>query len=343
MKTIILIMLFFPSLVLSQVTLTNSNNPEAGNTQWVVDCDTNGVVQGNAGANQTWSFTSLIRQDSSMFNWVSAGTTPYAGQFSSSTIASTNDNTSYNYFTPSSGNLTTNGTANPISVIPYTNVELYLQYPFTFNSSFNDNFSATYIMSGMQTFRTGTINVTGDAWGTINLPFGSFTNALRVKYVVSTKDSQNVGAPIVTITNVTSYVWFVPGKKFPVFEIVYSEQLFNGTSFGKIKGVNYCANNTTIGIQQISNAVPQKFMLEQNYPNPFNPSTKIKFDITESGFTNLAIFDLTGRKVEQLFAEELKAGVYEISWNASAYTSGTYFYKLTSGDFTQTRKMVLVK
>ena len=120
MKKIIMLilMLLSASQVFSQVTLTSSNNPTAGNFQWLVDTDTNGITQGNSGANQTWNFTSLVRRDSSLLTFISSSSTPYAGQFSSSNIASTNDNVNFNYFTTSSSNLLTNGTAGPTAVIP---------------------------------------------------------------------------------------------------------------------------------------------------------------------------------------------------------------------------------
>ena len=101
----------------------------------------------------------------------------------------------------------------------------------------------------------------------------------------------------------------------------------------------------TIGINQIGTSVPREFSLSQNYPNPFNPVTKIKFDIsgTSASQTFLSVYDIMGREVEILVNEMLKPGKYEVDWNAVNYTSGVYYYKITSGDFTETRKMVLVK
>lgn len=102
-------------------------------------------------------------------------------------------------------------------------------------------------------------------------------------------------------------------------------------------------NIAITGINQIGSNIPEKFSLRQNYPNPFNPSTKIKFDIPAGGFTKLYVYDALGQVVSTLVNGELKAGSYEVSWNASDLTSGVYFYKLVSGDFTETRKMILLK
>jgi hypothetical protein len=98
-----------------------------------------------------------------------------------------------------------------------------------------------------------------------------------------------------------------------------------------------------IGINQLSNNVPERFTLEQNFPNPFNPVTNIKFSINQKAFTKLTVFDALGREVKVLLSMELQTGTYNVDWDASAYPSGVYFYRLESGDFNETKKMVLVK
>lgn len=101
-----------------------------------------------------------------------------------------------------------------------------------------------------------------------------------------------------------------------------------------------------IGIQVISSEVPERFGLYNNYPNPFNPVTKIRFDIPNiSGNrnVNLTVYDVLGNQVAVLVNEELKAGKYEASWEASNFASGIYFYRIKAGEFVQTHRMVLVK
>jgi hypothetical protein len=92
-----------------------------------------------------------------------------------------------------------------------------------------------------------------------------------------------------------------------------------------------------------SNSLPEIFSLEQNYPNPFNPSTSIQFRIPENSFVSLKIYNVLGKEVSTLINEEKNAGAYEVNFNASALSSGVYFYKLEAGNFVQTRKMVLMK
>ena len=97
-----------------------------------------------------------------------------------------------------------------------------------------------------------------------------------------------------------------------------------------------------IGIQN-NNSNLQSFSLSQNYPNPFNHVTNIKFSIPKTGLVKLTVYDATGREIAALFNGELSAGTYSYDFDASQLTSGIYFYRLESNEFTQTKKMVLIK
>ncbi len=98
----------------------------------------------------------------------------------------------------------------------------------------------------------------------------------------------------------------------------------------------------TIGIQN-GGVIASKFTLAQNFPNPFNPSTTIKFSLKQDGFVTLNIFDITGREVEQLASGNRKSGEYELTWDASNYPSGVYFYRMTANGQSEEKKMVLIK
>ena len=102
-------------------------------------------------------------------------------------------------------------------------------------------------------------------------------------------------------------------------------------------------NITPIGIIQVSTHVPDSYALGQNYPNPFNPTTKIRFNITVLSYVSLTIYDITGREAAVPVKEELKAGEYEVEWNASGFSSGIYLYTIHAGEYSETRKMVLIK
>lgn len=112
----------------------------------------------------------------------------------------------------------------------------------------------------------------------------------------------------------------------------------------KLKQIDYNGNFEFFnlsGIVEINN--PEKFELKQNYPNPFNPSTKIQFYIPSISNVKLAVYDITGKEVAVLVNENLNPGYYENVFNAGNLTSGIYYYKLTAGNFSETKKMMLVK
>jgi hypothetical protein len=89
--------------------------------------------------------------------------------------------------------------------------------------------------------------------------------------------------------------------------------------------------------------LPQNFQLQQNYPNPFNPSTSITFVLPHAANITLKVFDVLGREVATLINGYMTAGAHETTFDASRLSSGVYLYTLTSGDFTQTKKMSLLK
>jgi hypothetical protein len=94
---------------------------------------------------------------------------------------------------------------------------------------------------------------------------------------------------------------------------------------------------------EAKNSVPEGYVLSQNYPNPFNPSTTIEFHIPQQGFVSLKVFDIVGREVLTLVNNELKAGVYRASVDGSGFSSGLYFYRMQTAQYTESKKMLLVK
>lgn len=90
-------------------------------------------------------------------------------------------------------------------------------------------------------------------------------------------------------------------------------------------------------------AAPDKYELSQNYPNPFNPTTIIKYGIPRSTSVKLAVYDESGKEVALLVDEEKPSGDYEITFDGSSLSSGVYLYKLETGDFIRTKKMILIK
>ncbi|HQY50967.1 MAG TPA: T9SS type A sorting domain-containing protein [Ignavibacteria bacterium] len=101
-------------------------------------------------------------------------------------------------------------------------------------------------------------------------------------------------------------------------------------------------NVAVSSISQI-NEIATGYKLSQNFPNPFNPETKINFSIPSSGFVDLKVYNAAGQNVASLVNQRLSSGTYNVNWNASDVTSGVYFYTLKTENFTETKKMLLIR
>ncbi len=205
--------------------------------------------------------------------------------------------------------------------------------------------SVNYYATGIQVVPV--TPVTEQLWNNINFA--------RLIYDYSPNGLKNT--PCFDSTNTNTTVWNWTTINVGVQATAYPQTALNFWKFYGHNNVNFDNGSSqsnvmywiltrmhnTIGVQQIGIEIPVKFNLYQNYPNPFNPSATIKFDISANSNVKLVIYDLLGREVASLVNRELKAGTYKAEWNASAFASGAYFYKLSANGFTQTKRMILVK
>ena len=155
--------------------------------------------------------------------------------------------------------------------------------------------------------------------------------------------------------------WSVPVNMGPIINTAYDEYGPRVTTDGKYlfftrenrgntmdiywvsSGIIDSLRSSVIPVKQLNEQVPSEYKLFQNYPNPFNPNTSILFDIPEQSHAILKIYDVTGREIIVLVNESLRPGKYKVNFNAGNLSSGVYFYKMETENFTQTMKMVLVK
>lgn len=90
-------------------------------------------------------------------------------------------------------------------------------------------------------------------------------------------------------------------------------------------------------------SLPKEFALQQNFPNPFNPTTSINYDLPVSSMVTLKIYDIAGKEIATLVNEQQNAGIYNVQFHGSNIASGVYFYRIEAGEFTQVKKMFLIK
>jgi len=133
-----------------------------------------------------------------------------------------------------------------------------------------------------------------------------------------------------------------------ILNSIYFTSKDTGYACGSGGKIYKTINGGTIGIRKINSGVPDRFYLFQNYPNPFNPSTNIKYQIIKNNVVTLKVYDLLSREIATLVNEFQKAGTYETQFSINSIAnnrlpSGVYFYKLKSGDFSETKIMLLIK
>ena len=232
----------------------------------------------------------------------------------------------------------------------------------------NENgFSNMYFLDSLTGWKSrGNIKKTtngGESWTTQILPFGGmiFVSTMR-EFLTLNKDTlwgvggairfgpgNNRGIIWKTTNGGINWGYQLPDTNIHIVWYFYSDFVnkLNGWAYHPNTGVHTVTGggDTTYytGINQLSNEIPKGFTLHQNYPNPFNPTTKIRFELSKASIVRLTVYDVLGKEITTLVSEKLSSGSYEVDWNATGYTSGVYFYRLETKDFSETKKMLLVK
>ncbi len=141
-------------------------------------------------------------------------------------------------------------------------------------------------------------------------------------------------------------IGFVPGfgttteSKFYTFA---DNSSISGTHYYRLKQIDFEGSFTYSEVVEVNVGLPTEFALQQNYPNPFNPTTKIHYSVPADGFVNIAVYNLLGENVTNIVNSIQKAGSYEVTFDATNFTSGMYLYRMESGDFVSVRKMMILK
>ena len=166
------------------------------------------------------------------------------------------------------------------------------------------------------------------------------------KFLLQWKIAYLLGPIPIELLSTKDTIWIAPGN-WIVQDIIPGQYIDNLTILGidpfSIPGLETKLTNEIVVDVENEKLFPNTFSLEQNYPNPFNPTTNIGFQIADRGFVSLKVFDILGNEVATLVNEEKPAGIYEVNFDAVELPSGIYFYKLQTGSFVETKKMVLIK
>ena len=351
----------FQSVVSAQITVTTSdlaNFFEPG-TSWFVyqnedSIETMDVGSASSSAAQTWTMPAVtfIIGDSSRLDNVSPSATPYAAKFPEASYAQRqigvqppyaleyyqyigiSSDSLYNYglaehYTGSNGGQTIDTTIFVMSS------ELIARLPIHLGDTASVTVD-TANLGGSYIDVTTTVDIF-DAYGTLNLPNGSF-QALREnktelhQYYYHGILSSQYSEP--------SFSWLTAeGHQLSV-------EADTGATSGALKikslKVTYVKATPATSVRKMS-SFASKFNLNQNYPNPFNPSTEIRYQISQVGNVTLKVFDLLGREVATIVNEQESPGLHAVRFNGEGLASGMYIYQLRAGAYVETKRMVLMK
>ncbi|MFI5237951.1 MAG: T9SS type A sorting domain-containing protein, partial [Ignavibacteriales bacterium] len=203
-------------------------------------------------------------------------------------------------------------------------------------------------------FATGTFGsiMRFDPHGFVPVELVSFTssvtgNNVLLKWSTAT-ELNNQGFDIEKSTNpdIWEKIGFVAGSGTTSEPRLYSftdNDLKTGKYYYRLKQIDFDGTIEYSDAIEVEVSIPFTFSLDQNYPNPFNPSTTIKYSVPTDGFINIAVYSVLGEKVIDIVNGNHTAGNYEITFNASKLSSGTYVYKMESGEFVSVKKMMILK
>lgn len=313
----------------AQPTITYANfGQQVGESFTVHGIDMAAVTEGASGAAVTWDFSTLVDIGTQTGTWIAPGSTPYASSFPTSNIALDGGGGNYVYYSSTASGFGNCGAYMNTVTQYYDDMEEIIRYPFTFNDTYVDNLACTFV-SGGTWYRTGTITVTADGYGTLILPWGTVNNVLRLHLVEDYEDST---AGWTVEYDVDMYKWLVPGTKYFLHE--QTTMVIDQTTTQKS---GTFLDQLSIGID---NYIPLEGGLKV-YPNPLRTTSHISFQMGNTARVNIRLFDLLGQQLKTIVEEELPAGNHRIGFDAHGLPNGIYILQKEVGGMIESERIIV--
>ncbi len=346
----IIYLIIFVTTVNSQISITSSDILALKGTSraaYTSDEETDTVVITPGGVNQIWDYRNINTEKfiSGLLEYSEAADGYRSDLFTEANlrqrISATTDDGSLvfdSYMNVSSNILRTLGSAGDFAGFSIIEVEDddAAPLPMTYGTSWLSVSNDTSDQFGFKTITNDSTWNSVDAYGTLRLSMGDI-ECLRLQEMSKTItessfNSQPLGSPDTSFY--VSYVW-LSKNHLQTFVVDGLED--------NLGEVSMTISGSPTSVKETFGVIPVGYSLNQNYPNPFNPSTTISYSIPNDGFVSLSIYDALGSEVAVLDNGFRSAGNYSYSFDASDLSSGMYFYKIQSGNFVQTKKMLLMK
>ena len=327
------------SVAIAQPTLTPSNtNPVIGDIFTVQSYSY--ISSGGSGANQTWNFSSVTQTTNAAVVYtisaVSASNTatfPSANQQLNATGLA-------GFSSVSSGSVQNYGSKQGTVSIVYSNPEDQMHYPFTMGNSYTDPFNATFTSAGYNYVRRGSTSLNADAYGTLQLPGGTFSNVLRVHFVQNYQDSTffaGLGSYVVTYVN-DEYMWYLPNNHMPIF-----------STYSLTSTIPFSGPTTTMGSNKLTTILSGINELESSisslnfYPNPSSSGIlNLDLNLNETLKYEVVIIDNLGREVFKSAPENGFSGYNFKTFDISKLASGLYNFEIVSGNVPLITKKIII-
>lgn len=319
--------------ILAQPTLTQANCAPAvgGKLTYKLIAYT---TPGGTGANQTWDLSQVTSSSTDTTKFVTASSTSNGSSYSLANICGASLNSAYSYYNVNSAAWQNYGTVAPSGIVMvYSDPEDLLQFPFTYNNTFSDNWAGTFISSGYKFYRTGKTTVTADGYGTLKLPNGTYKNVLRIHLVQAYKDSAFIGYKYIASYNNDQYMWYLPGNQGGVASVY--NLTANGGSF---TGGYYSAGIAT-GFSELS--AISSFSI---FPNPAKEEINIKLELNQAKKVEVKLYSSLGETVAVSAVSEGLMAENEYKMETGNLPDGIYFAEINlDGVAVSSRRFIVLK
>lgn len=320
----------------AQPTLTNGNlSPVAGEKFYQFTCNTAGITNGASGAGVTWNFSGLTTVYTDSLEYIACMGTPYCDTFPGSTLSIDHGGGYYEYYITDANQFAITGYGDAPYSEYYSNPISMLNYPMTYGTTSIDTYAysqpfSPYYSNGVDTFH-------GDAWGTLILPSGTYTNTLRVHLVMTVHDSDlSGGSPVVTDHYSDLYFWYTPGFHNPLLTMYYDTI---GTGTPTLQDVVYYTEPASL---KTKNSFVTQESIEV-YPNPVNDLLHIRYNASVAQNITLSVTDMAGRVVGSSVTNEVSKGANELTYPVNTLSAGMYIMKLQTPVNTIVKKIMVQK
>lgn len=285
-----------------------------------VDAETFGAI--SEGANMTWDYSGLVSTNTFTSYIVSPTSSPNNSSFSPATYCGYDGDATYSYIYVDNSIYEMIGIDRTGTIMAYSDPERLMQFPFTYNTTFSDDFVVDFLSNGVDFHREGTVTVTGVGYGSVTTPAGSFTDVLLIKTVEVYSDEYEMMEGFPQTINYTSniYHWIKPNVQGAL--LTYSESI---TDFGDAKSAMYLVS-PNVRIKEIN-----KLKVDM-YPNPTKDFVTIK---TESNINSVSISNSLGQVVlkQNFYLNEFKINILDLE-------SGIYFVNIQGKEESSISKLI---